>query len=186
MLLSKELVKRRFSEIINENYNFLFLDVKSLNNQTEKIEMAIEVLGLINETNRIKSICKNLNSNIEIDERILYNVIMAIYSETPLSDEDLLKYITLICQLNKIFDIVSGLSEIETTLPGKIDYFIFGLGFDEQNNLSKEDYIELEDKFYDAILNNYKKEEPKYITLELKRIISEVLKKANPHNLNAC
>ncbi|MFV0572614.1 MAG: hypothetical protein ACK5M1_09325 [Xanthomarina gelatinilytica] len=42
MVLSNDYVKRNFNEIKEHSYNYLFLNVKSLNEQTETIERTVE------------------------------------------------------------------------------------------------------------------------------------------------
>ena len=171
MVLSSDYVKRNFNEIKEHSYNYLFLNVKSLNEQTETIERTVEVLGLLNEVNRIKQLCKELNSKVELDDSILYDVIKAIYNNEFLDDTQLVNYIKLKVQLMEIYDVMYSFAEIGCSLCSLTEYFIFGFTFKEQEKLSRENAFKLEEEFNDAFYNNYTELSAKTICEKQKEVI---------------
>lgn len=171
MVLSDEYVRKNFKEIQEKSYNYLFLNVKSLNGQIETIERTIKVLGLINEVNRIKQLCKDLNSEIELDESILYEVIKAIYENVSFTDEKLKKYVQLKCTLCEIHDSMYSFVDINCSLCSLTEYYLFGLSFEDQEKLSNENTFKLEEEYNNAFYDNYKKLCSENIFMKLKDIV---------------
>ncbi len=171
MVLSKEYVNRNFKEIQENSYDYLFLNVKSLREQTQTIERAIDVLALINEVNRIKELCNVFKTNVKYNDSILYQAMKCIYDNECFTDEQLQEYIKLKCQLYKVYDVMYSFAEVDCCLCSRTEYFLFGLGFDEQEKLSRVHTFNLEEEFNDAFYNNYKALSSKIICEKSKEVV---------------
>lgn len=171
MVLSNDYVKSNFNKIKEHSYNYLFLNVESLNNQTATLERTLEVLVLINDVDRINKLSRGLNSRLKLDYNILYDIIKAIYTNEPLTDPQLLEYIKLKTYLTDIYDSMYSFTEIECSLGISIEYFMFGFSFEDQEKLCRENLMKLEEEFNDAFYENYKGLNPAMILKKSKEAI---------------
>ncbi|MFI2744190.1 hypothetical protein ACG2LH_15760 [Zhouia sp. PK063] len=151
--VSENYLERNFDEVERNRSNYIFLDVKDLKQQAITFERVVEVLGLINEVNRINTLCKGLNSKLEFEDKVLYEVIKAIYKNEPLSNVKLVEYINLRRQLENINVTMSNFTEVGCSLSSLTEYFIFGLEYEKYEKLSNRDSFNLEKEFDDIFYN---------------------------------
>ncbi len=137
MVLSSDQSKKLFK---NENsmHKFLMLNVEDVHEGMSKIKYSIEVLNIINVIQDANSLYKASGSDIRISTNIYYEIMKSIFNEITLTDSQLVEYLETARKLVDFWRLISRYKDIETALPFEIDFMLFGLSFDEQEELDRE------------------------------------------------
>ncbi|HEY9222324.1 MAG TPA: hypothetical protein VIO43_12200 [Lutibacter sp.] len=174
MVISNEYLKRNINDYLKNPWNYLVLDVEHLREDTQKLEWVLDIVNVINDSERLKKLCKDLNSDLVIENSILLEVIQSIYSEVPFNEDQLLRYYKLLSTLNKCYDILMPFSEIHCTLSDVIELNLLGINFSEFKRLSEENKSKLPGEYSDYLYrNDVIHSNPKSIIKEVKKIVSK-------------
>jgi hypothetical protein len=153
MVLSNDYLKNRLNEVKENYFNYMILSVEHLQEDAEKLECAINTLGVINTITMANSLYKESNSMISIDATIFYDILKAIFDEKPFTDLQLVEYYETTKKLERFWRMISKFRDIETTIPFKVDFLLLGLSFEEQESLSKENECELHNRYGDIFFS---------------------------------
>lgn len=155
MVLSHKYWIDDIKKMKKKRWNYLVVNVKSLKENTKKLEIGIEVLEIINSTFLINKIYEKTNPDLVIDISILYEVIHSVYTEEPLTRAQNEQYHQLLKTLWETNILFYDLGETECMLSTDVNWMLLGLSFDEMDILTKQDISDLEDIYGDIWWKEY-------------------------------
>lgn len=102
---------------------------------------------MINTVIWANKVYKDCGSSKFIDASILYEVLDAALNETVFSDDQLLSYYSTLQEVEIFISMMKNFVAIESHVPLVVEYVLFGLGYEDQEKLSKDQAQEFEEEF---------------------------------------
>ncbi len=130
-------------------YNHIVIDAKKIEylNDRIKFKNAIEVLDVVNTINWANQFYKDVNSKIRIPTEIHYKCIDSGFSDKPFTTEQLIEYYKTSVLIEDFFMAILKFKELDNYAPYELEFVLFGLSYEEQGYLSKEQEEQLHETY---------------------------------------
>ncbi len=137
--------------IKNAIIGHIVLDTKDLQYRNDKIKFknAIEVLDVVNTVNWVNQFYETVDSKIRIPTEIFYKCIDAGFSGKPFTTEQLIEYYKTSVLIEDFFMAMLKFKELDNYAPYESEFVLFGLSYEEQEYLSKEQEEDLYETYSD-------------------------------------
>lgn len=136
-------------KIKNSFIGYIVLDTKELQYHDDKVKFknAIEVLEVVNTINWANQFYKTVNSEIRIPTEIHYKCIDSGFSGKPFTTEELTEYYKTSALVEDFFMAMLKFKELDNYAPYELEFVLFGLSYEEQEYLSKEQREDLHELY---------------------------------------
>lgn len=111
-------------------HQMMFLDTKHMLYQidTLKLGWGVEILNQINLISWANKLFNDLGSDQRMDESIFYEVIEAIWNETPFNNDQLIRYYELGAEIEQFLKDMMKFMETDCHYsPYELEYFLLGM-----------------------------------------------------------
>ncbi|NAS32443.1 hypothetical protein GTQ40_15770 [Flavobacteriaceae bacterium R38] len=180
MVLSREQVKKRMSDIKENWFSYMILDIENIQygGDEKRFRYSIEVLNLVNTVNWANRFYEKSGSKNKIETDILYKVIEANLTDRSFTDKELKAYYNMMVNLEDFYQAINKFKEVDIYIPYEAEFIILGLTHDEYDNLNEREKEKLHEYYGEAYCDlRFKNTSVDNFIVKAKEIIKSCIQK---------
>ena len=152
MVLSREQVNRNISDIKENGYNYIVLDIKNMYHYEDEVRFrySIEILNLINTVHWANKLYEKAGSSNRIDTTIFYKSIDSNMTNKPFTNEELISYYNETIKIKNFYNILFKFQEIDVHPPYESEFVLLGLTHEDYDTLNTREKENLHEWYGDV------------------------------------